>query len=264
MARFDLVRQEWVGHSVARSIVARSGRVWFGMAGFGSVRRCMVRRGTARRGIHGIRLSPRAVQASQSRGFLAVRRDLTVLWCPPSERITSLGSPIQGGKRDAARRSHGVMRSMPCHAVATELRWLHRYGGDIWAFYEKLREVLEQCDVKSPSEAYRLSSTTTARPDSTAAARLGLKSRRSRARRAATGPSPTTQRLVELECQNSLWLGPQGSPEIPVGAIRSCLEGAARKVRQGGQVREACQWRREIGPLWRSNGGPPVLRTGFE
>lgn len=45
-------------------------------------------------------------------------------------------------------------------------------------------------------------------------------------------------RLRELETQTSLWLDPQGLPTIPAGAVRSCLEQAARKLRQGPQVRE--------------------------
>ena len=46
------------------------------------------------------------------------------------------------------------------------------------------------------------------------------------------------QRLVELECQNSLWLDESGAPAIPEGAVRSCIEQSARKLRQGSQVRE--------------------------
>ena len=46
------------------------------------------------------------------------------------------------------------------------------------------------------------------------------------------------KRLIELECQNSLWLDPSGTPEIPVGALRSCIESAARKLKQGPLVRE--------------------------
>ena len=80
----------------------------------------------------------------------------------------------------------------PCHAVATELRRLHRYGGSVWSFYSKLREVLEQCDIKSPSAGYHPSSTTTERLDSIPEARRSWKSRRSRARKAAIAPSPTT------------------------------------------------------------------------
>lgn len=49
---------------------------------------------------------------------------------------------------------------------------------------------------------------------------------------------PDDKRLVELECQRSLWLDSTGTVEIPVGAIRSCVESAARKLRQGAQVRE--------------------------
>lgn len=45
-------------------------------------------------------------------------------------------------------------------------------------------------------------------------------------------------RLAELECQLALWLDRDGKPTIPAAAIRSCIETAARKLRQGPQVRE--------------------------
>ena len=45
-------------------------------------------------------------------------------------------------------------------------------------------------------------------------------------------------RLVELECQNSLYLDDDGRPAIPAAALRAALEGAARKTKQGGDVRE--------------------------
>ena len=39
--------------------------------------------------------------------------------------------------------------------------------------------------------------------------------------------------MAELECQLSLWLDRDGKPTIPSAAIRSCIETAARKLRQG-------------------------------
>lgn len=45
-------------------------------------------------------------------------------------------------------------------------------------------------------------------------------------------------RLQELECQTSLWLDEGGAPTIPVGAVRRMIENAARKTKQGGDVRE--------------------------
>ena len=45
-------------------------------------------------------------------------------------------------------------------------------------------------------------------------------------------------RIRELECQVSLWLDEAGLPTIPVGAIRAMIERAARKQKQGGNVRE--------------------------
>ena len=46
------------------------------------------------------------------------------------------------------------------------------------------------------------------------------------------------QRLVELECQTSLYLTDEGRPTIPPSAIRGCIENGAKKGRQGGNVRE--------------------------
>ena len=45
-------------------------------------------------------------------------------------------------------------------------------------------------------------------------------------------------RLRELECQTSLWLDEKGAPSVPPAALRSCIEEAARKLKQGPQVRE--------------------------
>ena len=46
------------------------------------------------------------------------------------------------------------------------------------------------------------------------------------------------ERLRELECQISLWLDASGAPTIPAAAFRSMIERAARKLKQGPQVRE--------------------------
>ena len=46
------------------------------------------------------------------------------------------------------------------------------------------------------------------------------------------------ERLRELECQVSLYLDQSGAPTIPEAAIRACIETAARKMKQGPQVRE--------------------------
>lgn len=45
-------------------------------------------------------------------------------------------------------------------------------------------------------------------------------------------------RLQELECLTSLWLNGENRPAIPSSAIRACIESAAKKAKQGGQVRE--------------------------
>ena len=45
-------------------------------------------------------------------------------------------------------------------------------------------------------------------------------------------------RLRELECQRSLYLGPDGKPALPEAALRALIEAGARKMRQGLLVRE--------------------------
>ena len=45
-------------------------------------------------------------------------------------------------------------------------------------------------------------------------------------------------RLIELECQNSLYIGDDGKPTIPAAALRAAIEAAARKTKQGPDVRE--------------------------
>ena len=46
------------------------------------------------------------------------------------------------------------------------------------------------------------------------------------------------ERLRELECQMSIWYDAGGGPTIPAAAIRAAIETAARKLKQGPQVRE--------------------------
>ena len=45
-------------------------------------------------------------------------------------------------------------------------------------------------------------------------------------------------RIAELECLISFWLDSNNAPTIPASAIRANLETAARKLKQGPQVRE--------------------------
>ena len=45
------------------------------------------------------------------------------------------------------------------------------------------------------------------------------------------------ERLRELECQRSLWLSDDGHPMIPRAALRACIEGAARRRKEGPSVR---------------------------
>ena len=46
------------------------------------------------------------------------------------------------------------------------------------------------------------------------------------------------ERLRELDCQTSLWLDASGAAAVPPGAVRAMIETAARKLKQGPQVRE--------------------------
>ena len=47
-------------------------------------------------------------------------------------------------------------------------------------------------------------------------------------------------RIRELETKIGLWLDDEGSPTIPPKAFRTLLEKSARKLKQGGDVREGC------------------------
>ena len=55
-------------------------------------------------------------------------------------------------------------------------------------------------------------------------------------------------RLREIDCELSLWLDGDGRPTVPPDALRAAIEQAARKLKQGPQVRE----------------GLSVLETRFE
>ena len=57
-------------------------------------------------------------------------------------------------------------------------------------------------------------------------------------KRGSNRTEPDDLRLIELECQNSLYLDDDGRPTIPASALRAALEAAARKTKQGGDVRE--------------------------
>ena len=45
-------------------------------------------------------------------------------------------------------------------------------------------------------------------------------------------------RIRELECQTSLYIGSDGAATLPESMFRACIEKAARKLKQGPQVRE--------------------------
>lgn len=59
------------------------------------------------------------------------------------------------------------------------------------------------------------------------------------ASKAASKRTPTENiRIRELETIKSLWIDASGLPTIPPAAIRSCIENAARKTKEGPNVRE--------------------------
>ena len=68
------------------------------------------------------------------------------------------------------------------------------------------------------------------------------------AKRGGNRTEADDDRLRELECQRALWIDESGAPAIPATAIRACIEGGARKRKQGPQVR----------------GGLVVLSTSFD
>ena len=59
------------------------------------------------------------------------------------------------------------------------------------------------------------------------------------AKRGANRTEADENRLRELECQRSIWLDRAGEkPTIPTGAFRTAIETAAKKYKQGSNVRE--------------------------
>ena len=60
-------------------------------------------------------------------------------------------------------------------------------------------------------------------------------------KRGGNRTSADDARLRMLEVETSLWLNGDGKPTIPGGALRACLETAARKSKRGAAVREGLQ-----------------------
>ena len=57
-------------------------------------------------------------------------------------------------------------------------------------------------------------------------------------RRGSNRTEVDEQRLRWLDCATALYLDADGAPTLPSAALRSNLEGAAKKLKQGGDVRE--------------------------
>lgn len=58
------------------------------------------------------------------------------------------------------------------------------------------------------------------------------------AKRGSNRTPADDEMLQQLDCRISLYLDEKGRPTIPEGMIRSCIETAARKLKQGPLVRE--------------------------
>lgn len=178
-------------------------------------------------------------------------------WAARAEALARSGGVCQFcGQKPAAETHHWAERYPPaaettaadltalclwCHEMATTLRRFVRAGGDYPSFMAALKTAVTeelQWNTKSPSKAFGLSSSTTERPDSTPGALPTSKKRKSRASAVPTEPTTHDARLRELECQVSLYLDPHGAPTIPEAAFRACIETAARRLKQGPQVRE--------------------------
>ena len=125
-----------------------------------------------------------------------------------------------------------------CHWLITSARRYERHGGSVWGILPAFEGALESCDIKSPSMESRPSSFITARPDSTPEAPPSWRSPASSKKRGSNRTETEDLRIVELECQNSLYIGDDGKPTIPASALRAALEAAARKTKQGPDVRE--------------------------
>ena len=125
-----------------------------------------------------------------------------------------------------------------CHELATTLRRFTRSGGSRFQFMARFKESIGKCDTESPSRVLADSSCTTARPDSTPGPLPTSKRRQIARKKGSNRTEADDDRLRELECQTSLWLDASRAPTIPAAAIRACIETAARKLKQGPQVRE--------------------------
>ena len=120
----------------------------------------------------------------------------------------------------------------------TSMRRFEAAGGSVFRFLEAVSRSIEKCGIRSPSTASRPSSFTTARLDSTREVPPKLEIAKITKKRGSNRSEADDLRLIELECQNSLYLDGDGKPTIPAAALRSMIEKAARKLKQGPQVRE--------------------------
>lgn len=161
------------------------------------------------------------------------------------------------GQKPAAETHHWAERYPPevettaadltalcnlCHEMATTMRRFVRAGGDYHSFMAELAATIDkemqQWTTKSKSGASSPLSKTTARPDSTPGALPISKKAEITRKRGSNRTATDDARLRELDCQISLYLDESDAPTIPEAAIRACIETAARKMKQGPQVRE--------------------------
>ena len=122
-----------------------------------------------------------------------------------------------------------------CHKLATTIR---RFRGNIWDLESIIEKGVDQCYTTSPSEAPAPSSCTTERPDSIPAVLPTSRRQKLRGKRGGNRTASDDARLAEIETQTALYLDQSGAPTLPAAALRACIETAARKLKQGPQVRE--------------------------
>ena len=122
-----------------------------------------------------------------------------------------------------------------CHELVTTLRRFRRAGGSVYVLVARFKEVIAGCGTGSGFGVLARSSLTTERPDWTPA---NVEKAQIARRRGSDRTEADEVRLRELECYTSLYLDEGGAPTLPAAAFRANIEAAARKLRQGPQVRE--------------------------
>ena len=124
-----------------------------------------------------------------------------------------------------------------CHFLFHEMDRHLRTGGSFFVFKALVRKGIAQCCTESRSEGLRpliMHSATGLDPSLPA----NIEKKEITAKKGANRTEADNARLRELETLTAFWLDSYDRLVIPPAAFRSCVEKAARKLRQGPQVRE--------------------------